>query len=137
MESDAQIFTIGLHKNPCSAEELQGPQLLENLAHASGGISYMVSDVNRWQAVMGQIGVTLHNQYVGYYPPPDAAIGKYRKIKVQLLLPPGLPPLRIFARTATMRRRISLNGRPRISSKRVHTSDETILGGRVTCGRNR
>ena len=25
--------------------------------------------------------------------------GKYRKIKVQLLLPPGMPPLRVFART--------------------------------------
>jgi Ca-activated chloride channel family protein len=100
MESDAQIFTIGLHGKPRSAEELQGPQLLEKLGHASGGISYIVSDANRLHAVMGQIGVTLHNQYVlGYYPPPDAPSGKYRKIKVQLLLPSGLPPLRIFART--------------------------------------
>jgi len=99
MEFDAEIFTIGLHENPRSAEELRGPPLLENLAHASGGISYMVSDMNRLHVVMGQIGVTLHNQYVlGYYPPPDAASGKYRRIRVQLLLPAGLPPLRIFAR---------------------------------------
>jgi len=100
MESDAQIFTIGLHENPRSAEELHGPQLMETLAHASGGVSYAVYDINRLHAAMGQIGVTLHNQYVlGYYPPPDAPSGKYRKIRVQLLLPSGLPPLRIFARS--------------------------------------
>jgi len=99
MESDVQIFTIGLHENPRTVEEAAGPQLLENLARASGGVSYLVSDINRLRTVMGQIGVTLHNQYVlGYYPPPDAPSGKYRKIKVQLLLPSDLPPLRIFAR---------------------------------------
>jgi hypothetical protein len=43
--------------------------------------------------------VTLHNQYVlGYYPPDGAPAGKYRKIKVQLMVPQGMPPLRIFAR---------------------------------------
>jgi Ca-activated chloride channel homolog len=48
---------------------------------------------------MAQIGVTLHNEYMlGYYSPPDAPSGKYRKIRVQLLLPSGLPQLRIFAR---------------------------------------
>lgn len=100
MESDAQIFTIGLHNNPRSSEELHGPELLEDLASASGGIGYTLSDLSRLSVVMGQIGVSLHNEYVlGYYPPQDALGGKYRKIKVQLLLPQGLPQLRIFART--------------------------------------
>jgi Ca-activated chloride channel family protein len=98
-ESDAQIFTIGLHRNPRTGEEIAGPELMEDLARSSGGINYRVSDMNRLRVVMSQIGVTLHNQYVlGYYPPPDARGGKYHKIKVQLLLPLGLPPLRIFAR---------------------------------------
>jgi Ca-activated chloride channel homolog len=100
MESDAQIFTIGLHENPRSREEPQGSELMETLAHASGGVSYAVYDMDRLHAVMGQIGVTLHNQYLlGYYPPPDAPGGKYRKIRVQLLLPSGLHSLRIFARS--------------------------------------
>jgi len=100
MESDAQIFTLGLHDNPRSSEEVQGPELLESLAYASGGVNYAISGINRLGVVMGQIGVALHNEYVlGYYPPPDALGGKYRKIKVQLLLPQGIPPLRVFART--------------------------------------
>jgi hypothetical protein len=35
---------------------------------------------------------------LGYYPPDDAPSGKYRKIKVQLLLPNGIPKLRLSAR---------------------------------------
>ena len=99
-ESDAQIFTIGLYDDPKSPEEVHGPALLEDLAAASGGVNYAVSDINRLGDVMAKIAFTLHNEYVlGYYPPPDALCGKYRKIKVQLLLPQGLPPLRVFART--------------------------------------
>ncbi len=99
MESDAQIFTIGLHENPRTDEEVHGPELLESLARASGGINYVFTDISRLNIAMGQIGVMLHNEYVlGFYPPPGAAGGKYRRIKVQLLAPSGVPPLRIFAR---------------------------------------
>jgi Ca-activated chloride channel family protein len=48
---------------------------------------------------MTKIGVALHYQYMlGYHSPVDGAAGKCRKIKVQLLLPAGLPPLQIHAR---------------------------------------
>jgi Ca-activated chloride channel family protein len=48
---------------------------------------------------LSSIGITLHNQYVlGYYPPDNAPSAKYRKIKVQLLVPPGMPPMQIYAR---------------------------------------
>jgi VWFA-related protein len=100
MESDAQIFTIGLYGNPRSSEEAHGPELLENLAASSGGVDYLASNVNRLGVAMGQIAIALHNEYVlGYYPPPDALSGKYRKIKVELLLPHGMPELRVFARS--------------------------------------
>jgi Ca-activated chloride channel family protein len=100
MEADSRIFTIGLHDNPQTSEELHGPELLENLARASGGIDYLVRDMNQLGDVMARIGIILHNEYVlGFYPPPDALSGKYRKIKVQLLLPSGLPELHVFSRS--------------------------------------
>ena len=50
----------------------------------------------------GKVGVTLHNQYVlGYYPPENAPAGKYRQIKVQLVVPTGLPKLNVYSRTDT------------------------------------
>lgn len=100
MEADTRIFTIGLHDNPQTAEELHGPELLEQLARASGGIDYSIHDMNQLGDVMARIGIIMHNEYVlGFYPPPNALSGKYRKIKVQLLLPTGLPELHIFARS--------------------------------------
>jgi len=99
-EADAQIFTICLYGNPKSKEEAEGPALLEHLALASGGIHFMIGDLNNMNTAMGQIGVTLHHEYMlGYYPADDAPSGKYRKIKVELLVPKGIPGLQIFARS--------------------------------------
>jgi Ca-activated chloride channel family protein len=98
-ESDTQIFSICLFDKPQTAEELDGPGLLNKLALASGGINYMIQDIHEMQSAFGKVGVTLHNQYVlGYYPPDNAPAGKYRKITVQLLLPNGLPKLHIYSR---------------------------------------
>jgi Ca-activated chloride channel family protein len=98
-ESDTQIFAIGLHQNPSSAEERDGPELLGTLARATGGIHYSIAGVNEIAGVMAKIGTTLRNQYVlGYYPPAGTQSGKYHSITVQLKLPPYLPPLRIYAR---------------------------------------
>jgi Ca-activated chloride channel family protein len=99
-EADAQIFTICLYQHPQSEEEVQGPALLERLAGVSGGIHFMINDVNNMKTAFSQIGVTLHNQYMlGYYPSSDAQSGKYRKIKVQLLVPQGTERLQLFSRS--------------------------------------
>jgi Ca-activated chloride channel family protein len=98
-ESDTQIFSICLFERPQSVEEADGPALLNKLAQASGGINYMITSINDMRSAFGKVGVTLHNQYVlGYYPPQDAPAGKYRKITVQLLVPRGLPKLQIYSR---------------------------------------
>ncbi len=100
MEADTQIFSIGLHQAPGTQEEELGPELLEGLSRASGGIHYIIHNAGQIAGVMAKIGQTLHNQYVlGYYPPASAQSGKYRPVTVQLRLPQGLPPLQIFART--------------------------------------
>ena len=99
-ESDAQIFAVGLCQNPATFEEVQGPALLAKLASVSGGLDYQIRDLNELPTSMARIGVTLHNEYVlGYYPPEDAPAGKYRKITVNLLLPAGLPRLHVYARS--------------------------------------
>ncbi len=98
-ESDTQIFTIGLHDNPKAQEEVDGPRLLEQITGVTGGIDFPVTDPKQLHSVMAQIGLTLHRQYLlGYYPPDSAQTGKYRKIKVQLLVPPNTPRLQVFAR---------------------------------------
>jgi Ca-activated chloride channel homolog len=101
-EADILIYTICLFQDPQTKEELAGPGLLADLAQKTGGITFFVKDreINSLGQVMGTIGVTLHNQYVlGYYPPENGPAGKYRKIKVQLLLPKGMPEMHIYART--------------------------------------
>jgi Ca-activated chloride channel family protein len=99
-EADAQIFTICLYGHPQSPEELNGPALLDRLARISGGIRYMIGDVNNMKTAFTQIGITLHNEYLlGIYPADDAPSGKYRKLKVQLLVPENLPRLQIYARS--------------------------------------
>jgi len=102
VEADTLIYTICLFQDPQSSEEVGGPDLLANVAQKTGGITFFVKDreMNGLGEVMGTIGVTLHNQYVlGYYPPENGPAGKYRKIKVQLLLPKGMPEMHIYART--------------------------------------
>lgn len=99
-EADTQIFSICLFQNPQTVEEEEGPSLLTKLAQASGGINYLIGDVNDMKNSFAKIGVTLHNQYVlGYYPPDNAPSGKYRKITVLLLVPPGLPKLHVYSRS--------------------------------------
>jgi len=98
-EADVQIFSICLFDKPQTVEEVDGPALLSKLTQASGGINYMITDVREMKTAFSRVGVTLHNQYVlGYYPPEDAPYGKYRKITVKVLLPAGLPKLKIYAR---------------------------------------
>jgi Ca-activated chloride channel family protein len=99
-EADTQIFTVCLYDRPQTQEEVEGPELLGQLALASGGIQYLISNANDLRKSMGQIAVNLHNQYVlGYNPPDEAQSGKYRKIQVKVLLPRGLPTLKVFARS--------------------------------------
>jgi VWFA-related protein len=98
-EADTQIYAIALVHSPDSPEEVGGPELLEKLATQTGGRSFEADNFARVRDAMARIGVTLHNQYViGYYPPDDAPSGKYRKIRVELKLPAGVPRLQIYAR---------------------------------------
>jgi Ca-activated chloride channel homolog len=100
VESDVLIYTIGVYQNRETYEEMPGPQLLSILSAMTGGEQFVAQDASIVGRAMSTIGTTLHNQYImGYYPREDAPSGKYRKIKVKLLMPTRTPRLQVYART--------------------------------------
>jgi Ca-activated chloride channel homolog len=100
-EADVMIYAIGIYDRYASAtEERLGPQLLSDITELTGGRAFTIDNPNDLGDVATKIGVELRNQYVlGYRPAKIVRDGKWRKIKVKLLPPKGLPPLRVYART--------------------------------------
>jgi Ca-activated chloride channel homolog len=100
-ESDVEIYSIGIF-DPYAAtpEERTGPQLLNELSEETGGRLYRVDDISEMGDIAEKISTELRNQYViGYTPKDLSRDGKWRKVKVKLNPPPGLPQLTIHART--------------------------------------
>ncbi len=100
-EADVMVYAIGIYDRYFQSEEERlGPALLGEVAQLTGGRSFTVENPNDLGDVATKIGVELRNQYVlGYRPSKVVRDGKWRKIKVKLLPPKGLPPLRVYART--------------------------------------
>ncbi len=102
-EADTQIYAIGLY-DPAGArstvEEVNGPALLGEISDLSGGRTFGVTNLNDLPDIAIKIGMELRNQYVlGYRPSNHARDGKWRKIKVKLRPPKGLPPLNVYAKS--------------------------------------
>jgi Ca-activated chloride channel family protein len=100
-EADVQIYAIGLFDvNFRSPEEREGPALLTDVTDVTGGRTFTIDSPNELADVATKIGIELRNQYVlGYRPTNPARNGKWRKIKVKLNPPKGLPPLHVYAKT--------------------------------------
>ena len=100
-EADALIYAIGIydHYFPTEEERL-GPGLLSDISELTGGRTFTIDNPNDLADVATKIGIELRNQYVlGYRPKNPTHDGKWRKIKVKLIPPKGLPPLRVYAKT--------------------------------------
>jgi Ca-activated chloride channel homolog len=100
-ESDVEIYSIGIF-DPYAAtpEERTGPILLNDLCEETGGRLFRVDDVSEMGDIAEKISTELRNQYViGYTPKNISRDGKWRKVKVRLNPPAGLPPLTVHART--------------------------------------
>ena len=81
-------------------EERLGPGLLSDITELTGGRAFTIDNPNDLADVSTKIGIELRNQYVlGYRPKNPGHDGKWRKIKVKLIPPKGLPPLRVYAKT--------------------------------------
>jgi Ca-activated chloride channel homolog len=100
-EADVMVYAIGIYDRYFqSQEERLGPGLLSDIAELSGGRAFTIDNPNDLADVATKIGIELRNQYVlGYRPAKVVHDGKWRKIKVKLMPPKGLPPLRVYART--------------------------------------
>jgi VWFA-related protein len=102
-EADVQIYAIGIFE-PVSArgrtaEEMSGPGLLQEISEQTGGRAFGVENLGELPDIAAKIGLELRNQYIlGYSPSNQERDGKYRKVKVTLVQPHGLPPLRAFWR---------------------------------------
>ncbi len=100
-EADVQIYAIGIFDaSPHTEEERLGPGMLSEMTDVTGGRTFTIDNPNELADVATKIGVELRNQYVlGYRPKNPAHDGKWRKIKVKLLPPKGLPQLHVYAKT--------------------------------------
>ena len=100
-ESNTQIYSIGIF-DPYAAttEERLGPMLLNDICSETGGRLFRVDDIAEMGDIAEKISAELRNEYVlGYKPDDERKDGKWRKVKVKLVPPPGLPQLTVHART--------------------------------------
>jgi Ca-activated chloride channel homolog len=100
-ESDVELYSIGIFDPYApTPEERTGPQLLNDLSEETGGRLFRVDDLSEMGDIAEKISTELRNQYViGYKPKDLSRDGKWRKVKVKLSPPQGLPPLTVHART--------------------------------------
>jgi Ca-activated chloride channel family protein len=103
-ESDVQIYAVGIFEPVAlrgrTTEEGNGPGLLAELSEVSGGRMFSVENTNELPDIAEKISIELRNQYVlGYKPSNLIRDGRWRRIRVKLTPPKGLPPLQIYSRT--------------------------------------
>lgn len=100
-ESDTELFAIGIFDAyAATTEERNGPLLLHDMTEETGGQLFRVDDISDMTDIATKISAELRNQYVlGYKPSNTKRDGKWRKVKVKLVPPPGLPPLTVHARS--------------------------------------
>jgi len=100
-ESDVEIYSMGIF-DPYAAtsEERAGPMLLNELCEQTGGRLFKVNDIAEMGDIAEKISTELRNQYIiGYRPGNLTRDGKWRKLKVKVNPPQGLPQLTVHART--------------------------------------
>ena len=99
-ESDLQIYSIGIFDTYApTTEEQMGPVLLNDICEMTGGRMFKVADVADLGDIASRISAELRNEYVvGYTPTEVKHDGNWRKLKVRLLPPPGLPQLTVHFR---------------------------------------
>lgn len=102
-EADVQVYAIGIYDpsgNRATPEEVSGPSLLGDLTDMTGGRTFPVANLNDLPDIAIKISMELRNQYVlGYKPSNRAHDGKWRKLKIKLRPPKGLPPLNVYAKS--------------------------------------
>jgi len=99
-ESEVQIYSIGIFDAFApTEEEVNGPTLLHEVSESTGGRLFRVMDMQDLSDIAQRISEELRNEYViGYTPTDKRRDGQWRKLRVKLMEPPGLPPLTVHSR---------------------------------------
>jgi len=101
-EADVQVYCIGILEEGAgagSALDRQGQLVLEELAHTTGGMAFFPASYAELEDSVMRIALTLRHQYsIGYVPFNEQRDGKWRKIKVRVNAPKGLPSLIVRAK---------------------------------------
>jgi Ca-activated chloride channel homolog len=96
-ESDVVIYTIGVAENDNEYLSLYGEETLKDMATISGGKFFQPRTREEMYDVFERIALELRHQYaIGYRPSNFTTDGKWRRIKVKIAPPAGLP--RLFVR---------------------------------------
>jgi Ca-activated chloride channel homolog len=103
-EADTQLYSVGIFDSldyrSRTPEELNGPSLLSEVTELTGGRAFDAENVNQLPDIVAKIGAELRNQYIlGYRPSNKSHDARWRKIKVKVQPPKGLPPLSVYAKT--------------------------------------
>lgn len=103
-EADTQLYSIGIFDpfeyRSRTPEELNGPTLLSETTELTGGRAFSVGNIEELPDIAVKIGAELRNQYIlGYRPSNKAHDARWRKIKIKLRIPKGLPPLNVYTKT--------------------------------------
>jgi len=103
-EANTQLYSIGIFdpfgNRSRTPEELNGPALLNEVTELSGGRAFSVENINDLPDIASKIGSELRNQYtLGYRPSDKSHDARWRKIKIKLRAPRGLPPLSVSGKT--------------------------------------
>jgi Ca-activated chloride channel family protein len=101
-ESDTQMYAIGIVDSYYSdfSQGRNGRAVLEEMTEITGGKAYFPNSVYELEDICVKIALELKNQYIlGYSPTNPAKDGRWRKIKVKLNPPKGLPALSVRSKT--------------------------------------
>ena len=100
-ESDVVTYSVGIMDRGDSASSvgMQGQAFLDELSSVTGGKSFYPQTDIEMDEIFERIALELRNQYsIGYIPKDFQPDGKWRKVKVKVNAPRGLPRLTVRSR---------------------------------------
>jgi Ca-activated chloride channel family protein len=100
-ESDVVTYAVGImdHGDAGSALGMQGQAFLDELTSVTGGKSFYPTTDVEMDEIFERIALELRYQYsIGYTPTNFQPDGKWRKVKVKVKPPRGLPRLTVRSR---------------------------------------
>jgi len=102
-EANVQVYCIGI-LSPMylvfgDTLNTQGTAILDEIAKQTGGKSFFPRKQKELENIVTRIALELRRQYsIGYLPTNQDRNGKWRKVKIRLTPPPGLPSLSVRSR---------------------------------------